>query len=98
MSQSELLIVESEMQKSTQLKKPRITNAPEMIKTEVETYALIHETKAALKCFNNIYPKYAFLRTPINYWKYKINKDKESGEVNIVERKWRIVTIDGRSG
>ena len=98
MSQSELLIVENEMQKSTQLKKPRITNAPEMIKTEGETYALIHETKAALKCFNNIYPKYAFLRTPINNWKYKIKKDKESGEVNIVERKWRIVTIDGRLG
>ena len=60
----------------TQVKKSRITNVPENIKTEVGTYTLIHGTKAALERFNKIYPNYTFLRTSINNWKFKI-KDKE---------------------
>ena len=47
------------------------------IKIEVGTYALIHGTKTALKRFSKIYPKYTFLRTSINNWKFKIKKDKE---------------------
>ena len=58
--QSELLIVENEIKKSTQVKKPRFINIPEKIKTEVGTYALIHGTKAALERFNKIYPKVYF--------------------------------------
>ena len=73
MSQSELLIVENEIKKSTEVKKTCITNVPEKIKTEVGTYALIHGTKAALERFNKIYPKYTFLRTSIDNWKFKIN-------------------------
>ena len=76
-SQSELLIVENEMKKLTQVKKKRITNVPEKIETEVGTYALNHGTKAALERFNKIYPKYTFLRTSINNWKFKIKKVKE---------------------
>ena len=75
-SQSEL-IVENEIKKSTQVKKTRITNVPENIKTEVGTCALIQGTKAALERFIKIYPKYTFLRTSISNWKFKIKKDKE---------------------
>ena len=76
-SQSELLIVENETKKLTQVKKNRITNVPENIKTEVGTYALIHRTKAALERFNKIHPKYIFLRISINSCKFKIKKNKE---------------------
>ena len=48
-SQSELLIVDNEIKKSTEVKKNRITNITEKSKAEVKTYALIHRTKAALK-------------------------------------------------
>ena len=55
-SQSELLVVENEIKKSTQVKwTKRITNVQKKIKTEVGTYALIHWTKAALESFNKIY-------------------------------------------
>ena len=47
------------------------------MKAEVETYALLSESKAALERFNKIYPKYTFLRTSINNWKFKIKKEKE---------------------
>ena len=65
------------MKKFTQVKKKRITNVPEKIETEVGTYALNHGTKAALERFNKIYPKYTFLRTSINNWKFKTKKGKK---------------------
>ena len=37
----------------------------------------IHGTKAAFESFNKTYPKYTFLRTSINNWKFKIKKDQE---------------------
>ena len=66
MLQSELLIVEKEIKKSTQVKNKRITNVSENIKTEVGTYILIHGIKAALERLNKIYPKYTLLRTSID--------------------------------
>ena len=56
-SQSELLIVENEIKKPTQVKNKRISNVPENIKAEVGAYALIHGTKTTLKPFGKIYPK-----------------------------------------
>ena len=38
---------------------------------------MIHGTKAALERFNKTYPKYTFLRTSINNWKFKAKKEKE---------------------
>ena len=76
MSQPELLIVKNKIKKKTEIKKNRITNVSEKIKTNVGTYAPIHGTKDALERFNIIYPKDTFLRTSINNWKSKIKKDK----------------------
>ena len=46
-------------------------------KKDVGTYALIHGTKAALKRFNKISPKYTFLRTSINNCKFKLRRTRK---------------------
>ena len=76
-SQSELLIVEHEIKKSTQVKKPTSPMSQKRLKQRLEYMLGIHGTKAAFECFNKIYPKYTFLRTSINNWKFKIKKDQE---------------------
>ena len=58
-------------------KKARIINVPEKIKTEVGTYDLIHETKAAFKHFNKIYPKYIFLKHTSTTGKTKLRRTRK---------------------
>ena len=49
---------------------------PEKVKIEVGRYAALNGTKAALKRYSKIYPKYDLKRTSVNSWKSKI-KDKK---------------------
>ena len=55
----------------------KFTLVPERIKNEVGEYALIHGTKSALEKFGKKYPKYTFIRTSVNKWKKKNEKDKK---------------------
>ena len=76
-SQSELLIVDNEIKKSTEVKKNRITNITEKSKAEVKTYALIYREPKLHSNVNKIYPKYTFLKTSINNWKFKIRSARK---------------------
>ena len=49
---------------------------PEKVKIEVGRCAALNGTKAALKRYSKIYPKYDLKRTSVNSWKSKI-KDKK---------------------
>ena len=49
---------------------------PEKVKMEVGRYTALNGTKAALKRYSKIYPKYDLKRTSVNSWKSKI-KDKK---------------------
>ena len=42
---------------------------PEKVKIEVGRYAALNGTKAALKRYSKIYPKYDLKRTSVNSWK-----------------------------
>ena len=76
-SQSELMMVENEIKKSTQVRKHYNKIVPETIKREAGKYALLHGTKATVERFNKVYPKYTFVRTTINNWKLKMKKEKD---------------------
>ena len=65
-SQSELMMVENEIKKSTQVRKHYNKIVPETIKREAGIYALLHGTKAKVERFSKVYPKYTFVRTTIN--------------------------------
>ena len=51
---------------------------PEKVKIEVGRYAALNGTKAALKRYSKIYPKYDLKRTSVNSWKSKIKDKKEN--------------------
>ena len=76
-SQSELMMIENEIKKSTQVRKYYNKIVPETIKRETRKYALLHGTKATVERFNKVYPKYTFVRTTINNWKLKMKKEKD---------------------
>ena len=65
-SQTELAIVEKEIEKASKPKKQYNKDISEVIEKEVGRYALIHGTKAASACFNDKYSKYTFVRTSID--------------------------------
>ena len=50
----------------------------EKVKIEVGRYAALNETKAALKRYSKIYPKYDLKRTSVNSWKSKIKGENEN--------------------
>ena len=60
-SQSELMLVENEIKKSTQVRKHYNKIVPEKIKREAGKYALLHRTKATVERFNKVYPKCIFV-------------------------------------
>ena len=70
-------MVENEITKSAQVRKHYNKIVPETIKGEAGKYALLHETKATVERFNKAYPKYTFVRTTINNWKFKLKKEKD---------------------
>ena len=76
-SQSELMMVENEIKKSTQVSKHYNKIVPETIKREGGKYALLHGTKATVERFNKVYPMYTFVRTTINNCKLKMKKEKD---------------------
>ena len=53
-SQSELMMVENEIKKSTQVRKHYNKIAPGTIKREAGKYALLHGTKATAERFNKV--------------------------------------------
>ena len=74
-SQSELMMVQNEIKKLTQVRKHYNKIVPETIKRqsrEVGKYTLLHGTKARAEQFNKVYPKYTFVRTTIKNWKLKM--------------------------
>ena len=75
--QSKLMMVESEIKKSTQVRKHYNKIVPETIKIEAGKYALLHGTKATVERFNKVYPKYTFVRTTSNNLKLKMKKEKD---------------------
>ena len=90
-SQSEVMMVENELKKSTQVRKHFNKFIPETIKREAGIYALLHGTKATVERFNKVYQKYTFVRITINNWKFKMRKEKdgntifkEKGQPNLV--------------
>ena len=54
----------------------KYSTVPRHIKNEVGEYALLNGTKLAVEKFKKKYPKYTFIRTSINNWKNKIQRDK----------------------
>ena len=76
-NQAEISIISNEIKSYTQPRKNYNTSVPERIKNEVGEYALIYGTKSALEKFGKKYPKYTFIRTSVNNWKKKIEKDKK---------------------
>ena len=51
---------------------------PEKVKIEVGRYAAVNGTKAVLKRYSKIYPKYDLKHTSVNSWKSKIKDKKEN--------------------
>ena len=51
---------------------------PEKVKIEVGRYAPLNGTKATLKRYSKVYPKYDQKRTSVNSWKSKIKDKKEN--------------------
>ena len=51
---------------------------PEKVKIQGGRYAALNGTKAALKRYSKIYPKYDLKRTSVNSWKSKIKDKKEN--------------------
>ena len=86
-SQSELMMVENEIKKSTQVRKHYNKIVPEKIKREAGKYALLHRTKATVERFNKVYPKYIFVWTTINNWKLKMKKEKD-GKTIFKKKGW----------
>ena len=76
-NQGEISIISNKIKSYTQPQKNYKTSVPERIKNEVGEYALIDGTKSALEKFGKKYPKYTFIRTSINNWTKKIQKDKK---------------------
>ena len=78
-SQSELMMFENEIKKSTHVRKHYNKIVPETIEREAGKQALLHGTKVTIEQFNKVYPKYTFIRTTINNWKLKMKKEKRMG-------------------
>ena len=76
-SQSELMMVENEIKKLTQIRKNYNKIVPGTIKKETGKYALLHGTKATVERFSKVYPQYTFVRTTINNWILKMKKKKD---------------------
>ena len=76
-SQSELMMIENEIKKSTRVRKYYNKIFPETIKRKTGKYAILHGTKATVAQFNKVYPKHTFVRTTINNWKLKMKKEKD---------------------
>ena len=55
---------------------------------------MIHGTKSALERFGKKYPKYTFIRTSVNKWKKKIEKDKKYDNAINHRRKGRPNILD----
>ena len=88
-NQAQASIISNDIKSYTQPRKNYNTSVPERIKNEVGEYALIHGTKSALQKFGKKYPKYTLIRTPVNNWKKKSEKDKKNDNANLHRRKGR---------
>ena len=77
-NRAEISIISNEIKSHTQPRKNYNTSVPESIKNEVGEYTLIHGTKSALEKFGKKYPKCTFIRTSVNNWKKKMEKDKKN--------------------
>jgi len=86
-SQSEIILVENEVQKSTMPRQHYNKQVPEKMKREVGQYAVYHGASAAVKHFNQIYPNYVFRRTTVNSWKTKIKTSKSQNSQDVVFKK-----------
>ena len=93
-NRAEISIISNEIKSYTQPRKNYNTSVPERIKNEVGEYALIHGTKSALEKFGKKYPKYTFIRTSVNNWKKKIEKDKKNDNATVHRRKGRPNLLD----
>ena len=82
-NQAEISIISNEIKSHTQPRKNYHTSVPESIKNEVGEYTLIHGTKSALEKFGKKYPKCTFIRTSVNNWKKKIEKDKKNDNATV---------------
>ena len=68
----------------------KYSTVPRHIKNEVGEYSLLNGTKLAVEKFKKKYPKYTFIRTSINNWKNKIQRDKnDPGSSTVHERRGR---------
>ena len=68
----------------------KYSTVPRHIKNEVGEYALLNGTKLAVEKFKKKYPKCTFIRTSINNWKNKIQRDKnDPGSSTVHERRGR---------
>ena len=76
-SQAEVDIAREQVKKQVMQRKSYQV-VPEKVKIEVGRYAALNETKAALKRYSKIYPKYDLKRTSVNSWKSKIKDKKEN--------------------
>ena len=77
-NQAEISIISNEIKSYTQPRKNYITSVPEHIKNKVGEYALIQGRKSSSEKFGKKYPKYTFIRTSVNNWKKKIEKEKKN--------------------
>lgn len=59
-------------------KRKKYQTVSEKLKLEIGRFAALNGTRAALKRFTKIYPKYDLKRTSINSWKGKCKSKKQS--------------------
>ena len=76
-SQSELMMVENEIEKINTSQKALQQNCSRNNQNRDWEYALLHGTKATVEQFSKVFPKYTFVRTTINNWKLKMKKEKD---------------------
>lgn len=96
-NQAEIAAIDKEIRSIVQPRKHYNTSVPEQIKNEIGEFALKNGTKSALEKFKKKYPKYTFVRTSVNNWKKKIEKDKKQNNDTVHRRKGRPNLLDDQT-
>ena len=73
--ETDIQYVQQEIKKQVAKPAKHYDNIPSKIKQEIGSYALIHETKAAIDHFSKLYGKYSLKRTTVIGWKERCNKN-----------------------
>ena len=88
--ETEIRYVQQEIKKHVAKPAKHYDNVPSKIKQEIGSYALTHETKAAIDRFSKVYTKYSLKRITVNGWKERCKKN----DLHSIEKRGRPNLVD----